>query len=230
MSDITDKYEQDIVLRVGGRRLPQFKRGSVRCGVLTEQSRQLQEIYDEIVHVLDFRTLANARGVVLDAIGRIVGQKRELLNQADKNWFTPDNALGRPDSAPVWITGVPTAGSLPAGDSEYLDLIVSKIFKNHVQHGSIPEILQFVRLLYGINISIRKLGLSQIQLIVPSGTPDYVVVTLRSLVSDDRADNRWFLPQCPTVDIVSVLFRPANPFAPDRASGAPDTGRAAVAT
>lgn len=230
MSDITDKYNQDLVVRVADRRLPQFRSGSVRCGVVNEQARQLQEIYDAIVSALDQRTLANARGGILDAIGRIVGQERVLLNQAELDWFSPDDTDGGPDLAPVWVLGAPLTGNLPADDAEYIQLIVSKIFKNHVQHGSIPEVLEFVRLLYGINISLRKLGLSQLELIVPVGTAAFIVTTLRSSITDDRADNQHFLPHCPTVDIVSVMFRPENPFAPDRDSGAPDLGEAAVAT
>lgn len=230
MSDITDKYNQDVVERVADRRLPQFRRGEVRCGILNEQARQLQEIYDAVVSALDQRTLPNARGVVLDAIGRIVGQERILLNQAELDWFEPDDVNGGPDLAPAWIEGVPTSGNLPADDGEYLLLIVSKIFKNHVQHGSIPEVLEFARLLYGINISLRKLGLSQLELIVPVGTAEFIVTTLRSTISDERADNQHFLPHCPTVDIVSVMFRPENPFAPDRDAGGPDIGEAAIAT
>ncbi len=231
MSDITDKYNQDIVQRVGDRRLPQFFSGEVRCGIINEDARQLQEIYDAVVHALDFRTLAEARGVVLDAIGRIVGQDRILLNQATKNWFGPDSNEGSPDNAPVWVTGAPLAGNLPATDSQYIQLIISKIFKNHVQHGSIAEVLQFAKLLYGINISIRKLGLSQIALIVPVGTPDFMITTLRGVISDERADNQHFLPHCPTVDIVEVIHKPvAGAFAPDRESGRPDSSTAAVAT
>ena len=229
MSDITDAYNKDIVQRIGDRRLPQFFAGEVRCGILNEQARQIQEIYDAVVSALDQRTLANARGEILDVIGRIVGQERILLNQDELEWFTPDDPSGVSDSAPAWVEGAAIAGNLPADDGEYLQLITSKIFKNHVQHGSIAEILQFVRLVYGINISIRKLGLSCIQLIVPVGTSAGTVETLKLVISDERADNQHFLPQCPTVSIDSVLFRPEDPFAPDRESGGPDIGQAAVA-
>lgn len=230
MSDITDKYELDLVARVGGRRLPSLKRGPVRCDILNEQARQLQELYSAIVSTLDQRTLGNARGVVLDAIGRIVGQKRVLLNQADVPWFTPDaNGLG-PDAGPAWVVGAPLFGNLPAGDAEYLRLIVSKIFKNHVQHGSIPEVLEFVRLLYGINISIRKAGLSRIELVVPAGVQPFIVATLRGGENDERADNQHFLPHCPTVEIIGIVYRPVNAFAPDRDNGGPDIGAAAVET
>lgn len=230
MSDITDKYAQDIVARIDGRRLPQFVRGEVRCEILNEQARQMQELYDAIVSALDQRTLPNARGYVLDVLGRIVGQPRILIDQDELNWFGPDDENWGPNLAPVWIEGVPTAGRLPADDGEYLQLILSKIFKNHVKHSSIPEILEFIRLIYDINISIRKLGLSQIQLIVPTGTPANVLQSIISVLSDERADNQYFLPQCPTADIVSVMHRPQNPFAPDRERGAPDIGEAAVAS
>ena len=175
MSDITDEYSRDLITRMGDRRLPQFSRGEIRCAILQEQSRQIQELYDAIIDVLDQRTLENASGGILDVIGIIVGQKRILLNQGSQDWFGPDDLITSPDLAPAWVTGAPLAGNLPADDVDYLQLIISKIFKNHVKHGSIPEILRFVQLLYGINISIRKLGLSQIQLIVPFPTPEFVV-------------------------------------------------------
>ncbi len=230
MSDIIDEYTKDLVTRIGDRRLPQFHRGEVRCGILNEQARQVQQLHDAIVSVLDQRTLEKARGVVLDVIGRIVGQDRELLNQAELEWFTPDDATGALDTAPSWVTGVSLFGNLPADDGEYLSLIRSKIFKNHVKYGSIPEILEFVRLLYGINVSIRKLKLSRVQFIIPVGTAGYVIGTIRRVLSDDKADNQYFLPQCPTVDIVGVMHRPEVPFAPDRETGAPDISEAGVAT
>lgn len=228
MSDITDKYSQDIVARVGGRRLPQLKEGTVRCGILNEQARQLQELYDAVVSALDQRVTENARGLVLGAIGRIVGQPRILLNQAEKNWLTPDAASGRPDTTPAWTEGAPLSGNLEATDSQYIALIGSKIFKNHVKHGSIPEVIEFVRILYGVNISIKKLGLSQIGLVVPSGVPEYVVTTIISTISDERADNQHFLPHCPTVSILTVTYGAGTGFAPDRLTGRPEVGRAAV--
>jgi hypothetical protein len=230
VSDITDEYGRDLVTRIGDRRLPQFHRGGVRCGILNEQARQVQELHDAIISTLDQRTLENARGVVLDVIGRIVGQDRELLNQAELEWFTPDEITGALDTAPNWVQGVSLFGNLPADDGEYLSLIRSKIFKNHVKYGSIPEILQFIKILYGINVSLRKLKLSRVQFIVPVGTAGYVTETLRRVLSDDKADNQYFLPQCPTVDIVGVMHRPEVPFAPDRETGAPDLSEAGVAT
>ena len=209
------------------RRLEQFKSGEVRCGILNEQLRQAQELYDAIIAVLSQRTIEEAAGVVLDVIGKIIGQPRILLNQGDKAWFRPDNKNGKADRGVAFITGAQLAENVRASDTDYRRLIIAKIYKNHVKHGSIPEILHFAKLVYNVNISIRKLGLSRIELIVPSDTSEYIVQVLRSLITNDMADGQYFLPQCPTVSIESIVYKPPNPFAADRYNGRADFGVAA---
>lgn len=220
----TEQYYRDLFDIASGRRLPQFRSDPVICGILSAEVRQTQDLFDAIFNSLEGRTIDGALDYALDVIGRIVGQRRILINQANIAWFTPDSITGTPDTSPAWMDGAPLFGDLPADNAQYRQLIYAKIFKNHTLHGSIPEVLQFVRLVYGIDISIRKYGQGDIALIVPTNTPLNVVATLVSFTSTVRVDNAYFLPLSPVARIVDVIYRPGTPFAPDRYNGAPDVG------
>ncbi len=224
----TEEYYRDLFELASGRRLPQFVNGEVRCGILNAEVRQTQDLFDALFALLEGRTVAGARAAQLDVIGRIVGQPRILLNQAVIAWFTPDTIAGTPDTTPAWCFGAPVFGDLPANDEQFSQLIAAKIFKNHTIHGSIPEVLQFVKLVYDINISIRKYGQGDIALIVPTNTPLNVVTTLVSFSTTVRTDNAYFLPLSPVARFIDVIYRPGLPFAPDRHSGAPDAGLMSV--
>lgn len=197
MADRIDFSEYDVNLfdLAEGRRLGMYARACPQAGILTAETKEAQECHNAILEVLQGRTLSEARGVQLDIIGEIVGAERILRNQAEINWLRPDNALGNPDSdARVWLEGVPLAGDLPADDVQYLAIIQSKIFKNHTKHGSIPELIQFVKILYNIDVSFRKLGNAELLLIVPLNTPSGIVATLLSEENDNLADHQYFLP------------------------------------
>jgi len=57
--------------------LEQFKNRRVITGVLDVLSRRAQDIEDMLWDVIDKRLLANAQNAQVDALGRIVGEKRD---------------------------------------------------------------------------------------------------------------------------------------------------------
>lgn len=190
-----DEYNRNLFEIGERRRLGMFNRACALTGVLNAQVTETQAVFDAIYSILRGRSLSEARGEQLDVIGRIIGQPRVVSNVDVFPWFAPDRADRSPDSgSSAWVTGVPLAGSLPADDVTYLGLIQAKIFKNHVKHCSIPEIINFVNLFYGINISVRKSAAAEIQLVVPAGTPDNIRINLVSEVNDDNADHQYFIP------------------------------------
>ncbi len=194
-------YALDTLALAKFRKLSQFKDSPVMLGVLTEQTRQTQELYDALIATMEGRTLLGAVGVNLDIIGQIVGQPRT-------------------------IKGI--NGNLPLGDDQYRQFIIAKIFKNHCLHGSVPEVLQFAKIAFGVDISITKLGLSDIYLVVPSTIDPTAAAALSLRLDDERAENQYFAPFGATTRILKTIFRPAHPFAPDRVDGRPDFAHLSV--
>ncbi len=189
------EYDVDLFALAESRRLGDFNQACTMAGILTVETREAQECHNAILEVLSGRSLSEARGEQLNIIGELVGAERVLRNQAEINWFTPDRLGSGSDSeARAWLEGVALAGDLPADDVQYLTIIQAKIFKNHSKHGSIPELIQFVRILYNINVSFRKVGNADLLLIIPVNTPAGIVTTLLSEVNDDLADHQYFLP------------------------------------
>lgn len=209
MTQVIDfsQYEVDLGALASDRLMPQFRGNGkeVMCGILSEQVRQAQELATACVNTLKGRSLAEAVGVQLDIIGQIVGQGRVIpsLN-----------------------------GGLPFGDEQYRILIIAKIFKNHCLHGSIPEVLQFAKLAFGIDISIYKLGESDVKIGVPSDTDSDVIITMALRVDDLRAENQYFLPFGATTRLLGVMHLPTTPsyFRPDNYEGRTDYAHLAVST
>ena len=208
-------YDKDQVKQACDLTLSQFRRSQILLGVQSAINNQSIDLYQSLIDAMQLRCLDDAVGVQLDIIGRIVGQSRELENYGTKNWFAYDTAEVGYDQGIYYINGAPVGGNLLASDFTYRQLIYARIFKNHVKYGSVPEILQVVKLVYGINISIRKEGLSDISLVVPSNTPQYIVQNLTKVDDTPTTDRVYFLPIPSTGRIVDVIFRPPNAFTYD---------------
>ena len=208
--------------------LERFRRTTVALGISNAINTQNTELYNDIVNGLPERCLSNAIGAQLDVIGVIVGQDRNLENFGVKNWATTDALNLGVDAGLVYVEGAPIGGDLPADDFQYRQLIQAKIFRNHVKYGSIPEILQFAKILYGLNISIRKEGLSDLALIVPESTPFYIIQNLISFTDNLQTEKEYFLP-IPTTGRLTKFIRRLNPpRATDRESQGSDQGRCSI--
>ena len=218
--DFSD-LELDMTERTLDKLLYQLQNSPVLIEVNNCPSEMEQELYDAAIETLKKRTIAEAEGVNLDIIGVIVGQNRILLNAETKAWFTPDTAF-RPDATPIWTEGAPLFGDLPATDTEYRRLILSKIFKNHVKVGSVPEVIQFIELLTGNTASVINVDRMDLDLAVPASIKPNDVRTIITVFDDKTADRKYLLPLPVTARLLNIWYRPTNAFAPDRVNGRPD--------
>ncbi len=222
------RYELDLLKKACELTLSQFDRSPVLLGVQGAIDQQMADLYNAIVDGMGLRCLDNAQGEQLDVIGRIIGQLRILENFAEKPWFTFDaDNLGYSQSL-AYVENAPLGGDLPADDEQYRQLIKAKIFRNHVKYGSIPEMLEFVRLIYGYNISIQNLGLSDLALIVPDTMPAYILQNLLSYDDTPQSQRVYFMPMPTTGRFTKVIHRPQPPFVFDRFEHGYSQGKSAV--
>jgi hypothetical protein len=229
MASEFDIYRQDLQALDCTRTLEIVSRGPVLRGIQTAQVQQAQELHDSIIDSLPARTLANARGSNLDNIGRIIGLfPRPLIDAGAITYFGPDDMLTAPDWTPVYVTGAPLAGQVPIGDPAYLIAIRAKIAKNHTKYGSAPEIQYFAKLAYNATVSVRNIGLSDLELVFPASTPPLDVAAMIGERSDDTSDHQFNLPLPTTSRIARVSFRFPDAFAPDLDRGAPDVALVGV--
>ncbi len=199
----------DVAAEAERRILTQFQAKCLIVDTISAEITQIQDLNDAEVGVLIGRTIAEAVGDNLDVIGDIVGQDRLIKNRDIITYLKSNQAVGV-NNYPVFMTGGILARDGIATDAEFRVLIISKIFKNHTQAGSIPEILNFVKLVYDINISVRQLGLMDITIIVPAGTKESIILTLISQISTTQTDHQYFLPIPTCVRIVNLEHRPAG--------------------
>lgn len=216
-------YRQDLQALACDRTLEIFKRDVVLRGIQTSIINQSQELHDAVVDSLQARTLNDAEQRNLDVIGRIVGLfPRPLVDAGAITYFAPDIQLAAPDWAPVYVDGAPLAGQVQIGDTEYRIAIRAKIAKNHTKYGSAPEIQYFARLAYGVTLSVKNIGLGDLEVIFSSSTPPSIVSAAIADFSDETSDHQFNLPLPTTSRIRRVSFRYPDAFAPDLENGAPD--------
>ena len=222
--DYQNEYGRDLTAQACDRQLYSLKRSTVRAGVLQAQIDQAQALYDTMLETLTGRDLRWAQGKQLDVLGRIVGQSREVVSRSEDQWLRADDVLGSPDNAPVWLAGVPSFSKRRADDDEFRLRIYGKIAKNHTRHGSLPEVLWFVRQAFGIDCGLQRVGPLEGVLVVRDNIPRYLIQELVHVFSDSRADKQYLLPLPSGARVVGIILRPANGFGPDMESGAVDVG------
>lgn len=138
------------------RILSQFYNSKVLKLLLGAFTDEIQELSTAIYQLISGRSLSQAEGEQLDAIGRIVGQKREGYNYDTDFWFAPDYVGVCPDNGNWWVQNEPQAVIQDMDDDTYRKMIWLKILENHNLYSSNPEIKNQV--LEGIeeNIGIER--------------------------------------------------------------------------
>lgn len=218
-----DSYRRDLSALANEDLLDVFRRSPVLVALLQVIIDQAQELDDALVGSLWARTIDGATGAQLDVLGRIVGvYPRPTQDAGAVVYFAPDLPLAAVDWAPVYVTGAPLAGQVPLNDVDYRTALRVKIAKNHVKYGSAPELQYFARIAWGATISVRNLGLSELEVTIAPNTAPRVVTGILSERTDETADHQYALPIPTTCRIVRAVFREQNAFAPDVLQGAPD--------
>ena len=204
-TSITNEVE-DLAERAVQRTLLQFRQSPVFLDLLQAFIQEVQYLQGGINGVFDLREPANATAENLNAIGRIVGQIRTILDYSELEWFTPD-ALGLTcDQAPAWVQGALTGGSYEAGDEWYRRLIEGKVFRNFCRYSSVPEIQNVIKLAFGIDVSFRVVAPMEVDIIFPASAPLWVVNLITRFADDGYSDDVAFAPFPATLRINSVQY------------------------
>lgn len=218
-----DSFKRDLTRLAYDDTLDVFRNSPVLFELQRAIVNQAQELHDAAVASLWARVIDGAEGAQLDVLGRIVGlYPRPTADGASIDYFTPDEPLLGPDWAGAYVAGAPLSGRIPIGDVPYRTAIRTKIAKNHVKYGSAPELAYFAQLAYGVLISVRNIGDSELEIVVAPSVAPSLVAALTGQRTDETADVQYALPIPATARIKQVSYRYPGSFAPDLASGAPD--------
>jgi hypothetical protein len=196
----------DVDGRAVSRVLEQFRSSEVFLGVLEALNSEAKAFIEAVQAVVKCRTPAIATGVNLDALGRIVGQDRELIEYAADLWFTPDMSGSSADQGVAWVTNAAVGDNVVADDTWYRQLIEGKIQRNFVESASVVEIQNVIKLVTGLDASVlRTSDLMTVVVVIPDGTPQQVVDFLERWKDTPQVDYAYYLPIPATVRIAQVL-------------------------
>jgi hypothetical protein len=185
--------------------LLQFQHSPLILALLNSLIGQVQELTDVFRDIITKRSPYDAGTDQLNAIGRIVGQVRTVVGFDSMIWLTPDKDLHGVDQAPVWVENAPLAGNLIADNEWFKKLIAAKIARNHTRFASAPEIQEFARRAFGIEISFRVVSTMTVQIIVPDNTEYNVKEALGRYDSNDTTENAYLLPFAAGVQVSEVV-------------------------
>lgn len=224
-----DPYRRDLGALACADVLEVFRRSPVMLGVMSAIVDQVQQLHTAAIDCLDARTLDGAQGAQLDVLGRIVGLwPRPGQDAGDIAYMRSDSAARSPDRARAWVDGAPTSGTAPAGDTSYRAAIRAKIRKNHTRHGSAPELMAYGRQAFGVPITVRSVGLGDVEVILATGAPASLVRAVSQELTTEEADKTYRMPLPSTARVVAVSFKRPAGFAPDRTTGRPDSSYVSV--
>lgn len=186
------------------------------AAVMTE----VQELYEAVLDMQEKRTLYEADGENLNALGRIVGEPRAPYQYDESRYLFADRTHQRPDSSFVWCVGAPFAAYIPVDDEQYRVNMLARILKNHTLVGSVPELERVTRMLTDTYVSYEKTGPMQVTLVVPATISATAYRILTRAQTDQRADDAFMLPYPATLWFSGVvMYVPDKFFAADRENG-----------
>ena len=225
------RLKQDLLKRGRGRLLWQFRNSNVIGQIVEKMSEQFQSTYDATVDLIEKRTLDKAEGVNLEILGRIVGQTRPSIQSDLISYFTPDKGGFSVDQVGVWVANASLSGAQLAPDNYYRNLILSKIFKNHAQGGSNPEVRYCAKFLTNYQMTLVKIGLQEYRMAFPYGVSADVIKLLKTPISNKQVNNYYIVPIPATVKIdetaIYIMVGQAG-FGPDTEDGRPDFAKASL--
>lgn len=186
------------------RLLSQFYDSKILKLLLNVYTSEIQELSDAIYQLLVGRTLNNAQGKQLDAIGRIVGQERTGYDYNNTYWFAPDETGVQPDNGRWWVQNQPQSVIQEMDDETYRMWIYLKILENHNLFSSTPEIENQIKEGIGETVGIERRGMMEAKLYVTSN----ISLTNKNLLTynenTELTDNDYMFAYPATTDITDV--------------------------
>ena len=202
---------ENLTERILSRNLSQFKDSPVFTAVLTAFAQEIQVFLDAAIGVISGRGCYEAETYALNIIGKLVGQKRTLVDYDTYDWFTFDDPASRFDESPWWVYTAPLTGTYQAGNEDFRQLIEGKILKNHTRYGSVPEIQDFILAAFGIPSDIELVDVMTVDIWVPWYTDDNTINLIGSYSTNgEDSDRNYFIP-LPAGYQISNVYRYEEP-------------------
>lgn len=205
--DYTELYP-DLQDRATSRLLIQFQQAALLKAVLRALVNEVERLSVAIADVIRCRTLVAATGANLDAIGRIVGQRRLGWGAIDMNLIqeTGENVVEEDGVTNVMATMDRSTWSI--SDDEYLTLILLRITSNFNKNSSVPELVDSIFQATGIRVMVKRTGPMQVTMMVPPTISTLMVTYLKQSIDLLSANGVFLFPYPATLE-VDVAFNTA---------------------
>lgn len=165
---------------------------------------EVQELSDAIVSMLEYRSIAKAKGIALDEIGHIVGRDRTMYNYDVSFWFSPDDEGMQPDNGHWWCKNAVQAVTEEMDDDTYRKWLWMQILENHNLYSSVPELTNAIYDGIGEKIGIEKSS----EMTAKIYTQSQISLTNKSLLSYNedtlQTDNDYLFAYPATTSISSI--------------------------
>lgn len=223
------EVQKDIVTAGLNRVLAQYKNSTIYNKLLTVWLKQVQELYDAIIGLQEYRTIYMAEGETLDALGNIVGAERQDFTYDEKYYFTPDLTGVSVDNGYAWCKNAPESAISLQTDTLYRASIWRRVLMNFVKFGSVPEILDIVQVFMDEPVGFETTNPFTGTLVVSADISLTNLEILSYTQDTERVEHQYRIPYPTTTDFEGIIFYvPTNAFTPDKEGRGADIGVAAV--
>lgn len=197
----------DLVKKAANYMLSQYNQetGSKVLNLLLQvYISEVQELSDAVADLLEYRSIAKARGKALDEIGHIVGRGRIMYNYDVDFWFAADKTGVQPDNGNWWCQNAEQAIAEQMDDDTYRKWIWMQILENHNKFSSVPELENAINDGIGEVVGIQKVTPMNAKILVSA----QISLTNKGLLSYNRnteqTDNDYLFAYPATTSISEV--------------------------
>lgn len=224
------EYRTDLTQDMIDKLLSQYQKSPVLISVMNVFCKQLQELYDVFVNMMESRCVGLATGEQLNVIGRIVGLRRGYDDEESAYYFRTDQQGISVDQGFLYCTGAPTdVKVILLNDQQYRSAIISKILSNFNKLSSIPELEKIVYQTLGTMIGFELTNPFEVRLYVQDNISSYNLNRLISFTSNDYCDDNPVVPYPASLSISDVIyFKPYKAFTTDSYDKGTDQGQLMV--
>ena len=197
----------DLVTKAANYMLSQYNKetGSGVLNLLLQAYiSEVQELSDAVADLMEYRSIAKARGNALDEIGRIVGRDRIMYNYDADFWFATDETGVQPDNGSWWCKDAEQAIADQMDDDTYRKWIWMQILENHNKFSSVPELEDAIYDGIGETVGIQRVAPMDAKILVSS----QISLTNKGLLSYNRnteqTDNDYLFAYPATTSINQI--------------------------
>jgi hypothetical protein len=184
------------------RSLDQHQGKPIYTAFLTAFLKEVNELYAAIIDLQEQRSLYHATDSNLEALGRIVGTNRNVVDLDESIYVHFDETDQSCDSSCVeYVPGAELNNTTYEDDLAFRNTIINQINRNNMLYASYPEVQLAIRVFISKLVKFQRTGPMRVQITAPDSMGLTAIDLLVRHGNQIQGDDLFFFPYPATLDI-----------------------------